>query len=334
MKKKLIALAALAASSVALAQSSVTLYGTADVGVGKLQRQKTGMQANTLYVNTSDSYLGFRGVEDLGGGLKAGFNFEQGINLKDGSSDERASKGLTRTMFQRSANLWLGGAWGTFQMGRANTPSRNAMAAWDLMGRANNSVAAATFGAVGGDTDDRHSSQFIYKTPDFGGFRAEVAYVFKADYFDLSKVDLGLIYANGPLTAGLAYNKTKKWKANYALGAQYSFGSFALATGYYHSRNGSYNDDNTGLEIPGAIGRASGFTLGGKAHFGAMSVALDLARTTKQEYDLGGVTHKGKKYTNAVLEGRYAFSKRTFAYATYMRREGGNNYALGMRHDF
>ena len=333
MKKKLIALAALAASSVALAQSSVTLYGTADVGVGKLQRQKTGMQANT-FMNTSHSYLGFRGVEDLGGGLKAGFNFEQGLNLKDGSTDADAAYHLTKTMFQRSANLWLGGAWGTFQMGRANTPSRNAMAAWDLMDMANNSVAADTFGAVGLNADDRHSSQFIYKTPDFGGFRAEVAYVLKADNDDRSKVDLGLIYANGPLTAGLAYNKTKELKANYALGAKYSFGSFALATGYYHSRNGYYLDDDTGVRIPGAIGRNNGFTLGGKAHFGAMSVALDLARTTKQEYELGGVTHKGKKYTNAVLEGRYAFSKRTFAYATYMRLDGGNNYGLGVRHDF
>ncbi len=331
MKKKLIALAALAASSVALAQSSVTLYGTADAGVGKLKRQKTGMQANT-YVNTSDSYLGFRGVEDLGGGLKAGFNFEQPINLKDGAAD--GSNIWTKTMFERAANLWIGGGWGTLQLGRAYTPSRNAMAAWDLMGAANNSVAASTFGAAGGDTEFRHSSQFIYKTPDFGGFRAEVAYVLKADNDNRSKVDLGLIYANGPLTAGLAYNKTKELKANYALGAQYSFGSFALGAGYYHTRNGYWIDDDTGMVIPGAISRANGFTLGGKAHFGAMSVALDLARSTKQEYELGGVTHKGKKYTNAVLEGRYAFSKRTFAYATYMRLNGGNNYGVGMRHDF
>ena len=331
MKKTIISLAVLAASGSVLAQSSVTLYGTADAGVGKIRGGKVGMTTNSL-VNTSDSFLGFRGTEDLGGRFKAGFRFEQGINLRDGSTDDR-SINLTKTMYQRAANVWLGGNWGTFELGRAYTPSRNALATWDLTGGARNSLSMMTFGIVGHNADERQSSQISYKTPDFGGFAAQIGYVFKPDNNNRSKVDLGLTYVNGPIRAGVSYNKEKNLKANYALGAQYQFGMFALAAGYHHAANGFLLNDAGGA-IPGSTARTAGFSLGGKANFGAASILLDLARETKVNFDTGGIRTKGKKHTNALLEGRYAFSKRTFIYANYVRVSGGNNYGLGMRHDF
>ena len=331
MKKTLISLAVLAASTGAFAQSSVTLYGTADAAVGKSEHAKVGMATNSL-VNTSNSFLGFRGTEDLGGGLKAGFQFEQGINLKDGSTEDKAGYG-GQTVWQRQANLWLGGNWGTFRLGRAYSPSRNAFAAWDITGDANNSIAGLTYGTVGSN-GSRNSSQFSYKTPDFGGFAAELGYVFKPDNGGNAKVDLGLSYNNGPLSAGVSYNKAKNSKANYALGAQYRFGMFALSAGYHREENGGYADDNTGQIIPGAVSRRSGVSLGGKANFGAASVTVAATRDTKQDYVVNDVRYKGKKYTNGLVEGRYAFSKRTFVYANYLRRDGGNNYGIGMRHDF
>ena len=140
-------------------------------------------------------------------------------------------------------------------------------------------------------------------------------------------MDLGLTYINGPLSAGVSYNKRKNFKANYALGAQYRFGMFALAAGYHHSRNGIHRDGTTNAKL-------NGFTLGGRATFGAASILLDVARQTKATYEVANVSYKGKKVTNALLEGRYAFSKRTFVYATYLRYEEGNNYGVGVRHDF
>jgi len=85
MKKSLIALAALAATS-AFAQSSVTMYGNFDVGYGD---HKTTSRDGTAFTKTAGvmdgswagSRLGFRGTEDLGGGLKANFLIEQGINV-------------------------------------------------------------------------------------------------------------------------------------------------------------------------------------------------------------------------------------------------------------
>ena len=158
--------------------------------------------------------------------------------------------------------------------------------------------------------------------------------MFKADNGGNAKVDLGLSYVNGPLRAGAAYNKVKNTKANYALGAQYQFGMFALAAGYHRVENATYIDDNTGQTIPGAVGRGAGVSLGGKVNFGAASLLVNVARDTKSNYMLNGVDHKGVKVTNGLIEGRYAFSKRTFVYANYLRYDHGNNYSVGMRHDF
>ncbi|MCO5116456.1 MAG: porin [Burkholderiaceae bacterium] len=313
MKKSLIALAVLGFTGAAMAQSSVTLYGVADAGIARVQSvdpvtgnkvNKTGMSAAGT-MNNGNSRLGVKGVEDLGGGLKAGFNFETGINLKDGTS-AMSGPGF----WSRAANLWIGGNWGTFKMGRTLNPSFFGVAAWELTGSANYSVVGNTYGYSGGA---RNSNQFSYKTPNMGGFSAELGYIMKDDNGGNDKWDLNAIYANGPIAAGLSVNKTKGNKTNYALGGKYNFGSFAVAA--------SYNNANVaGL-------KRRGFSLGGTANLGAFAVTLDLTRDTKNE--LGG-----KKYTNGVLEGKYALSKRTFIYAAYLRLDSTNNYGIGVRHNF
>ncbi|HMT82488.1 MAG TPA: porin [Ottowia sp.] len=303
MKKSLIALAVLGFAGAAMAQSSVTLYGVADAGLGKAKSAgdtKVNMQsAGTM--NNGTSRLGVRGVEDLGGGLKAGFNFETGLSLENGNTST-AGAGF----WGRNANMWLGGSWGTFQMGRTLNPSFYGVAAWELTGTANYSVVGNTYGYVGGA---RNSSEFSYKTPDFGGLSAKLGYIMKADNGGNAKWDLNVIYANGPIAAGLSANKTKGQKVGYALGGKYNFGNFAVAA--------SYSDNHK-------VRR--GFSIGGTANFGAASVTLDLTRDTKNL--------AGKKYTNGLLEGKYALSKRTFMYAAYLRHDGNNNYGLGVRHNF
>ncbi|MDB5966423.1 MAG: hypothetical protein JWQ72_2923, partial [Polaromonas sp.] len=90
MKKSLVALAALAAVGAASAQSSVTLYGVVDIGYGS---HRTTSRDGTASIRTSGvmdganagNRIGFRGTEDLGGGLKANFVVEQGISPTNGS---------------------------------------------------------------------------------------------------------------------------------------------------------------------------------------------------------------------------------------------------------
>ena len=313
MKKSLIALAVLGLSGAAFAQSSVTLYGVADAGVGKIEAgSPTGNDASdkTEFIsgslmNNGTSRLGVRGIEDLGGGLKAGFQFESQIDLDSGAA--------ASNFWARQANLWLTGNWGTVKLGRQFTPSYLTGSTYELTGAANYSVLANTYNWAG--IGSRANSAFAYMTPNFGGFMAGVAYVTKTD-LGLSKAayDLGLMYSNGPIAAGVSVNKVAESKTNYQVGGKYNFGNFALAASYNQASNQAK-----------AIRR--GFGLGGSATFGAFTATLDLTRDTKNEFT-------GDKYTNGVVELKYALSKRTFVYGAFLRLDDTNNYGIGVRHNF
>ncbi len=309
MKKSLIALAVLAASGVAMAQSSVTLYGVADLGLVKSSGVSAQMTGNGV-MNNGSSRLGVRGVEDLGGGLKASFNFEQGINGESGATDA--------VTFQRAANLALSGGFGRFQMGRTLNPSFFGVAAWELTGTANYSAVGTQFGYTG--QGPRTNSLFQYTTPNLGGFSGTLGYIMKPDNGGNAKYDLNAIYRQGPLAAALSYNKTNTMKGNMALGASYDFGMAKVAASI----------QNNG-------GPSKGFTIGATVPVGPVALTLDIARENGT----------GMKNTDFLVEAKYALSKRTFAYAAYYK-DGDNNGALpggyntgaknhlglGVRHNF
>lgn len=306
MKKSLIALAVLAASGVAMAQSSVTLYGVADLGLVKSNGISAQMTGNGL-MNNGSSRLGVRGVEDLGGGLKASFNFEQGINAESGNTDAAT--------FQRAAWMALSGGFGKFQMGRTLNPSFFGVAAWELTGTANYSAVGNQFSYTG--QGPRTNSLFQYTTPNMGGFSSTIGYIMKPDNGGNAKYDLNVIYANGPLAAALSYNKTNTMKGNMALGASYDFGMAKVA--------GSIQNNG---------GPSKGFTIGATVPVGAFALTLDIARENGD----------GMKNTDFLVEAKYALSKRTFAYAAYYKdgeAPGGvyktgakNHLGLGVRHNF
>jgi predicted porin len=326
-----LALATLAACAPAWAQSTVTIYGAVDTAVGKfyqadstqIKEYKTSLQSSSR-VNLQDSFVGFKGVEELGGGLQVGFQLEQKLDASSGSADPEGA-------FARSSNVWLGGGWGRITLGRAITPSYNTMAGWDLMGAGNNSIALRTFGAVG-TGGQRQSNQISYRTPQLGGLIVEAAYTPKEN--SRSKIDLGATYVAGPLTMGVAYNKFSDLDANYAFGAKYNYQNFEFSGGYYHSRNGISYSPTTLQVVPNAVFGSDGITLGGKATWGQFSAGVDVARETKAESVVGNVRFDEKKYTNVLINGTYAFSKRTKTYVNYMRAGGFNNYGVGLSHSF
>ena len=316
MKKSLIALAVLGLSGAAMAQSSVTLYGVADAGIGKIEAgsglanpandasDKTEFISGSM-MNNGTSRLGVRGVEDLGGGLKAGFQFETGLDLDNGGS--------SGAFWSRQANIWLGGNWGTVKLGRQFTPSYLTTSTFELTGNALYSALANTYNYAG--IGRRANSAFTYMTPSFGGFSAALAYVTKTDLgLPKDAWDLGLMYKNGPIGVGLSANKVANSKTNYQLGGKYNLGNFALAASYTQA------SDQAQL-------RRRGFGVGASANFGAFTATLDLTRDTKNEWT-------GKKYTNGVAELKYALSKRTFVYGAFLRLDDTNNYGIGVRHNF
>lgn len=168
MKKSLIALAAVAAVGAASAQSSVTLYGVLDTAVNGLNGTNIGSQTRmTGNGGNQASRLGFRGVEDLGGGLKASFVLEAGLEVDRGtgtnstanaqtvgqsavtgsgsnggigtngsftgnaSSSATGQQGLT---FNRRSTVSLEGSFGEVRAGRDLTPSFMNIAVYDPFG--------------------------------------------------------------------------------------------------------------------------------------------------------------------------------------------------------
>lgn len=298
MKKTLIALAALAATS-AFAQSSVTLYGVADVALTKVTGSSAALGASTG-LNNGTSRLGFKGTEDLGGGLKAGFTFEQAVDLDNGATDANT--------FQRAAWLNLAGGFGDLRLGRSLTPAFYGVATWELTGTANYSVVGSQFGFVG---PARNDSMMMYTSPSFGGFSVSFGHVLKGNNADLAKNSLNAIYKNGPLGVGFSYSKVSGSEANKGIGANYNFGAFQLA--------GSFMDP---------AGDSKGFTIGGGVQAGPVNIVLDIARDTEF------------KDTDTLVEVKYPLSKRTFTYVAYVRdgkgktAENVNKLGLGLRHNF
>ncbi len=130
-----------------------------------------------------------------------------------------------------------------------------------------------------------------------------------------AKTDLNVIYRGGPLAVALGYNKVSGSDDNVHIGANYDFGGFKLA--------GAYVDpaDTTAVD-------SKGFTIGASTVLGPVALTLDIARDT------------GFKDTNVLVEAKYPLSKRTFAYAAFLRDGKGkaatnvNNVGLGIRHNF
>jgi predicted porin len=328
MKKTLIALAVLAASTASMAQ--VTLYGVADVSVGAIN-QTTGLGlANDKFqaiasnvLNNGNSRFGMKGVEDLGGGMKVGFNYEGGINIATGAGNTSGG-----TLFARAANVYLEGGFGRLTAGRQLTTSFFSVASWELTGTANYSVVANQFGFNGGAGPRDHAAvKYDIAASGFNGslmFIPEGDAVYGTATSPKGKYDVSVGYGAGPLVASLAYNKVDAGNEGTVVGGSYNFGAVKVAASWTQGKTGA------GVVV------AEGYSLGASVPMGAFTFTLDIANDTKFED------------TDYLLEAKYALSKRTFVYGAYVRDgsskgrvTAGNplnkdvdGYALGLRHNF
>lgn len=312
MKKSLIALAVLAASGAAFAQSSVTLYGVADLWVGKVNKADIEMGDDGL----ASSRLGFKGTEDLGGGLKAGFQFEQGLDLTTGAT-EGATGGTT---FARQANLSLSGGFGTVKLGR----SFNAMD--DVFGAANSgfdsalSANAVWQNGITGAAD----SQLYYATPEFSGFTAAVSTQLKGDVAaPASKITaFNVAYANGPIAAAVGYEKNEAGQKGTMLNGSYDLGVAKLKASYYTTKD---TDGDAGVKV-------NSYQLGADV---PVSPALTLSVGYASSKLDGGARDSGF----GVAAG-YSLSKRTTVYGGFRAasiKSGPTDndlVAVGINHTF
>lgn len=310
MKKTLVALAVLAASGAAMAQSSVTLYGIADLWVGKVKGSSAQMGSGGV----STSRLGFKGSEDLGGGLKANFTLEQKLDLTNGATN-------TAT-FDRQANLGLSGGFGAFTFGR----NWNAMD--DVFGASNSGFDSALaanaiwLNGYNGAAD----AQLKYATPEFAGFTAAVSTQLKGNAAAGKLSAFNVAYANGPVAVALGYEKDEANgnQKGTMLNGSYDLGMAKLLASYYTT-------DNTG-GVAGA--KVNSYQLGADVPMGS---ALTLSVGYASSKPKGGQSDSG-----FGVAASYSLSKRTSVYAGVRAesRKASNGkadadfYAVGVRHAF
>ncbi|MBE0475432.1 porin [Rhodoferax sp.] len=213
MKKSLVALAVLAASGAAFAQSNVTVYGIADVWFGSVKGEISGADAEALEIagsarqtvlesgGVNSSRWGLMGSEDLGGGLKANFNLEQGFSVDTGAAAD------TSKAFSKQAWVGVSGGFGEAKLGLTGT------AYDDIRGLNNNTFDSALAAVPWVDYIGTGSNQIYYALPDMGGFAGALSYALgegkDVNVSAGSVLSLNVQYAQGPFMVGFAHQKEK-----------------------------------------------------------------------------------------------------------------------------
>jgi predicted porin len=236
MKKSLLALAVLTAfTGVASAQSSVTIYGKIDLGLVLDSGSASGKSVRIDSGVTGGSRLGFKGVEDLGGGMKAAFQLETGFCADSAAGAPNFCTGGNNFM-GRQAHGDLTGAFGAISAGRQYSLGFNNQATIDpfgagFAGQANNVSAAGVY--LVDPSGIRVNNSVQYTTPGFAGVTAsaEVAFGEQTGNWAANRETGGaLTYASGPAYAGFTYYDVDNAAGNgsgkkvYLLGGTYDFG--------------------------------------------------------------------------------------------------------------
>jgi len=359
MKKSLIALAVLATAGVASAQSSVTLFGIVDATLQHVTNKGGTKVTRLTNSGYNSSRLGFRGTEDLGGGMSASFWLEAGVNNDDGqgaatNSNNQASgagaavagrQGLT---FNRRSTVSLAGGWGEVRLGRDYTPQFWNLTNFDPFGTNGVGTTQTLNSIITGVTAVRASNSIGYFLPgNLGGFYGQ-AQLYLGENPKPSPTEddgrgLGLRvgFANGPFNVALALSRTE-----YAAGdvrqnniaGQWDFGMAKLMAEYSRDKNEGLGD---------ATGK--GWLVGTLVPVGAGEIRAAVSRYT---VEVGGTKPRSTKLALGYV---HNLSKRTALYATFARvknsggaaasvvsgaatgpavNENSTGYDFGVRHSF
>lgn len=337
MKKSVIVLAISAALGIAAtAQAETTLYGSARVSVDYTDPDNAQKTANNWDVVNNLSRLGVQGSEDLGGGLKAIYQYEFEVDVTEGTN------GFTGG----NRPKWVGlesDRFGALTLGTQYTPY------YDVIGVNDYFISAKTFGSdiyLYPGANPRQDNSVLYKTPEYAGFGIEAMGVANGDMNndnpqDGNGLDIWNVmarYKNGPLFAGVTYvsfesplvvnpDVRQRGQTNlFGAGLSYQIGDFTLI--------GTYEDGDASLAYGDArayLGTAT-YTIGDNV-LAASYGYVDSSELNKDvQYYVAGVQH--------------LFSKRTKVWVEYIGRSAPDSIAdpavngdlsavsVGIQHDF
>lgn len=312
-------LAAAFAASGALAQgsSSVTLYGRINTTI---ESQKTGSSTRSTQMENNASRWGLRGVEDMGGGLKAFFRLESGFDSSTGNS--------AAIYFGRDAYMGLEGGFGRLRLG--NITNITYLTSADYVSLHNHDTGTSSDALFGfGVNFGAKANTIAYRTPSLGGVLLEVSYALKENG-TTGSTNATLEYTAGKLELGLGV-ADRGANDMVVLRALYGFGPFTA--GGYVERDDFAGAKRTNVRLVGAY------------KFGTSELHLNVGRAGNR----GGVAETGA--TQMTLAYNYNLSRRTKVYAYYTRVANDDHatygafgapaagdtqrsIALGVRHNF
>lgn len=318
MNRCALAALALIGTSAAFAQSSVTLYGRINT---TFERQKDGDVSKTGLFNNS-SRFGFKGQEDLGGGLKAGFQLESGFDSSTGAS--------ASTFFGRQSEVNLSGGFGMVRLG--NFTSESYFATADFISNHNHDTGSSSDALYAYPARD--ANKIAYRTPSLGGATFEAGWALHEQASGTggkNSLDLAANYELGALGLGAGYSKLGD-QNQFAVRASYSTGPFVL--GAYVQR-----DKNVYIANGGSRNnlRLSAAYIMGVSEFhvnvGRAGSYANVSNSSATQYTLGY---------------NYNLSKRTKIYTYYTRINNSqaanygvsaaghdfSSFAVGVRHNF
>ena len=342
MKKSLIALAVLAASGAAMAQSSVTLYGVVDTGL-TYSKGEESVYGMTHVGGNVNSRLGFRGVEDLGNGLKATFNLESGFSADDGTN----YMGQDGLAFTRTSTVGLAGNFGEVRLGRMLTSSYLAVSRYDAFGDTGIGASLAWNIPQTGYAP-RTENAISYTSPNFSGFKIGAEYGFgeQVKARDSRYFGMGATYDNGPLSLGLGYDRLNSNTMDgllaasdlktVHLGGAYNFGVAKLMAFYKQSKVSNAPKFKTfGLGVSAPVGAAGEV----RASYNNYKISDDNGKA--DQLSLGYVHNLSKR---TALYGTYAYIKNKDGLAFQLNgamagaglKDGEKQHGLqlGVRHAF
>ena len=316
MKKTLVALAALAATS-AFAQSTVTISGVVDANYKSAKTTFGDGGSRTLnsvgHSDQSTSNVTFKGVEDLGGGMKGLFLYEVDMSPIVGGSlttqpdnKDQIQNGETYVGAETAA--------GTIKLGSPNTPSLSVQAGRSPFG----TKVGSGFGSTSGTGRVRTSGSIVYSTPTFAGFTATYSFTpaaaakatpnYSTAVAEVKAVsDLGLAYANGPVAAGVSSYKQDGVNKSTNGFVSYTVGAAKVTYGFHSEEHLVTPTAATAPAVSLAAGKYTGNNLAVSYTIGQVDLLANVASLNDK------TTNNNDRKITAV-GAKYNLSKRTNVY--------------------
>lgn len=302
--------------------SQITLYGAMDLGLERASNGQSHVGRVSSGMQTV-SRFGFRGSEDLGGGLKAHFRLESAINADEGTQNN-ASK-----FFGRWAHVGLSGAWGAIDLGRMWSPTFVVGLTSDPLARNRTSLGWNMFLQQSGAASTAFTPGFQdnsvrYTSPKRGGVWGEAMYT-AGEAANASGRGMGfnLQYAQGPLYLGYGYQRNHNGTAAAPVAQPRASESHFLGATYRLDKLTLYATFNRNLsDLPGTRASSNAMLSARWDVQGPHALIVQLAQRR--------VSGTDARARGLQLGYNYALSKRTTLYARYARvnNEGASAITL------